>query len=347
MPQTLTYQHHRGECNILFDSFYSYIKNLPLNSVLIIDKNVFIAHQNIFEQIEKPIFIFHASEKRKTISLLENIFTFFQKNYVDKNFYIVVIGGGITCDLGAMAASIWKRGCNLILIPTTLLAMVDAAIGGKTAINFNSIKNSIGTFYHPNFILIDPYWLNTLPKNIYLEGFPEMIKHALTLNQNLVHPLLELKNSSNSYEQKVNNDIIYENIKTKLDLVNKDPDEKNVRKILNFGHTVGHAIEMAYGLPHGISVANGMLIEIAILMSLGYIDDLNLLHISNILLEPFKSRKIKNRIDPLVPFLLQDKKKNNQEITIPVIKNIGNTYIKNILFNDFVDALQKTLLNGS
>lgn len=346
MHNPIIYQHHRGECSILFESFKYYQKKIPQNSVFIIDKNVYALYQNTFDNLHKPIFIYHASEKRKTLISLESILTFFYENSVDRNYFIVVVGGGITCDVGAMAASIWKRGCKLVLVPTTILAMVDAAIGGKTSINFHSIKNSVGTFYHPDTILIDTTFLQTLPIEVYLEGIPEIVKHAISLNKNLLHRLIEINNLPSGYWKNIDEEIIYENITTKLNIVISDPEEKNKRKILNLGHTVGHAIELNYGLSHGTAVANGIILELEALALMGYIEDSTLLSISKSLLKPFISKKIKNCIDPLVPYITQDKKRDNLTISIPVIKSIGNTVIETVLLSDFIAALQKVLLSN-
>jgi len=345
MLKPITYQHARGECEIIFNPFSLFLHQLPQNSVFIVDKSVYQLYSSIFSKIQQPVYVYQASEKRKTLKSLEYIFNFFYDNAVDRGFTIVVVGGGITCDIGAMAASLWKRGCKLVLVPTTLLAMIDAAIGGKTAINFHSIKNSVGTFYHADKIWVDTKFLNTLPIEIYIEGIPEIIKHALSLNKNLLEQLIKINADSFGYVKNISDDIIYENIITKLSIVTSDPEEKNARKILNMGHTVGHAIELAYGLPHGTAVANGILLELKTLNLLGYIDDSTVLTVSKELLNPFISRKIKKNIEPLIPFLMHDKKRNEDEISIPVVKSLGNTIIQNISINDFTKALQEVLLN--
>lgn len=342
MLKPITYQHSRGTCQIVFGYFSDYLTNLPQNTVFVVDKNVYHLYQPIFNDLQKPIFVFHASEKRKTLASLENILTFFHDNEVDRSYTVVAVGGGITCDIAAMAASIWKRGCKLSLIPTTLLAMVDASIGGKTAINFLTIKNSVGSFYHPDFILVDTLFLKTLPTGIYKEGIPEIIKHALTLNKSLLDQLVKIHNF---YLKNIDDETIYKNIITKLGIVTSDPEEKNVRKILNMGHTVGHAIEIAYGLPHGTAVANGIILEIETLTLLGYIEDPQILSISKSLLKSFITKRIKNRIEPLLPFLKQDKKRCEEKISIPVIQSIGNTVIVDVLLSDFTVALQKSLIN--
>lgn len=347
MFKPLTYQHSRGDCNVVFNSFSQYIRTLPYNTAFIIDKNVYHLYPNFFQKSCYPIFINYADEKSKNLSSLNSILTFLHENTIDRNHTIVVVGGGITCDIGAMAASIWKRGCKLGLVPTTLLAMVDAAIGGKTAINFLSVKNTVGTFYHPDTIIIDPQFLKTLPKKVYLEGIPEIIKHALSLNSSLLEKLLEINKNNLSYLTYISDDIIYENIRTKLNIVTSDPEEKNIRKILNLGHTIGHAIEITHKLSHGIAVANGIILELKTLFSLGHIKDPTVLSVSQTLLKPFKTKKINKDIEPLLPFLLQDKKRNHTHISIPVVKSLGSTTIENIMISDFTNALEKVLLSES
>lgn len=345
MPKQISYKNTNGETQIEFIDFNEWfnLHNEICSKVLIVDRNVYNKHKTLIDKLKSPIFLYTASERNKSYSSILRILAFFHRNQVDRTTLIVAIGGGITCDIGSFAASIWKRGCKLMLVPTTLLAMVDAAIGGKTAINFKNVKNIIGTFYHPKYILIDKSFLKTLPNPIYIQGIPEIVKHAIISNKKLFNQLLKQANIFESYSD----ELIMQNIETKLKIVLEDPFENNQRKILNFGHTIGHALEMAYHLPHGNAVALGMLLETRTLMRMNYLKNNDIINNLQLLLNKIitsqKSQKL--IFEELEPYILHDKKKQNDNLVLPLIEEIGRTKLINVNTNDFFTALKETLIH--
>ena len=196
--------------------------------------------------------VINAGEPHKNLQTVKRIWKTLMKHHADRNALLINIGGGVITDLGGFAASTYKRGIKFINIPTTLLAMVDAAIGGKTGIDFGGAKNQIGTFAEAEDVLVDPVFLSTLPRREILSGLAEMLKYGFVADSNL------LEINIDNYQ-----DHILRAGEIKRGIVAKDPKEAGLRKILNFGHTLGHAIEShcltsEYPLLHGEAVALGM-----------------------------------------------------------------------------------------
>jgi len=264
--QTLLFDNERielGENILLNDELKQTVQKIaPYASkvLLVIDQNVkeknplFV--QNIFnlwdlEKIQLFEYLFVAKEENKNIGEYEKI----QKELISKQFsredLIVSIGGGITSDIVGFVASTFKRGIKDIYIPTTTLAMIDASIGGKTGINYGNAKNMIGSFYEPSLIIMDTIALNSLPKREYNAGLVEALKMGLTLDKDLYECFLE--------EHLDILNIIEKSIKAKMSVVKKDLYDNGLRDILNFGHTIAHAIELKSNFNHGECVAIGII----------------------------------------------------------------------------------------
>jgi len=190
--------------------------------------------------------------------------------------HLLALGGGTVLDVAGFAASIYMRGIDLVNIPTTLLGMVDAGIGGKTGVNFGNAKNMIGTFYQPSLILVDTSFLDSLPKEEVRRGIAEVIKYGVVLDKEL-YDFLSLNHSSVlEKDDEVMEKLIGSSIKDKLSVVSEDEREtKGIRIVLNFGHTVGHAIEAAskFTIPHGLAISVGMVCEAKIAEEMGYAEE--------------------------------------------------------------------------
>lgn len=226
----------------------------PDNSFFyVVDAKLKKLYPGLFDNLNA--YYFDAFEGNKNFEHATKICNFLLKHNVARTNKIVAIGGGITLDIAAFCANIYKRGCKLILVPTTVLAMVDASIGGKTAINFNGLKNMLGTFYPANEVIFDYSFINTLEKKELQNGWAELIKTMILANKtdftfNSIIPDFE--------------DIQF-CAKFKFKVCEQDLTDKNYRHILNFGHTVAHLIESCsnYKIPHGKAVAFGMLCMLA------------------------------------------------------------------------------------
>jgi 3-dehydroquinate synthase len=209
------------------------------------------------------LIVIPSGEQHKTLETAQKIWNYLQEKNADRNSVLINLGGGIVSDIGGFCASTFKRGMDYINVPTTLLSMVDSGIGGKTGIDYNGIKNAIGTICQPKAIYINPKLLNTLPKDELLNGFAEIMKHGLILDKSYWEKIT--KTGFDDWDKM--SSLINGSIKIKLEVIKKDPFEKSFRKILNFGHTIGHAIE-AYSLKHdkkplkhGEAIAIGMICE--------------------------------------------------------------------------------------
>ena len=197
------------------------------------------------EFIEVPV-----GEECKSLEVAAQVWQTLLEGGADRNAVLVNLGGGSVCDLGGFVAAGYKRGIRHIHVPTTLLGMVDAAIGGKTAVDFGGVKNSIGHFYPAALTVLETAFLDTLPQEEIVNGEMEMVKTAAVTDPTLFHQMLSASNLPLS--------TIKEVARMKARVVKADPYDNHIRKILNFGHTFGHAIEVYRGLPHGIAVGLGM-----------------------------------------------------------------------------------------
>lgn len=235
----------------IFNKIYQYV-DFAKETVIITDDNVYKLYLQNFNQAQ--IISITPGEQSKSLATYEYIINKLINNNYSRNLQIIAIGGGVVGDLAGFIASTYLRGVKYIQVPTTLLSQIDSSIGGKVAINFHDVKNVLGTFYHPDLVLIDPLFLQTLPKRHFNNGISELIKYALIKDDDLFEKLYNLE-SLNLTE------IIYRALMIKKELVEADERDQNVRHLLNFGHTIGHAIESYYNFEkylHGEAVAIGM-----------------------------------------------------------------------------------------
>lgn len=235
--------------------------NLDRKVLIVTDSNVPTTYVNVVKKCAKEgyVFVFKAGEASKNFDTYKLILEALLENSFTRSDCIVALGGGVTGDMAGFAASTYMRGIDFYNIPTTFLSMVDSSIGGKTAIDLNGVKNIVGAFYPPKGVLIDVSTLDTLPSREINAGLVESIKMAVTCNKDLFKLIetLELQDLEKYYEK-----IIYESLLIKKEIVELDEKESGVRKVLNFGHTFGHAIEtLSKGkLLHGECVGIGMLL---------------------------------------------------------------------------------------
>jgi len=274
-----------------------------------------------------------ANERNKNFNTVNKIIQELLKNNFNRSDCIIACGGGITGDLAAFVANLTKRGLKFVNIPTTLLAQVDASVGGKTGVNSSQGKNLIGTYYQPDFILSDVSIIKNLPQREVVAGYGEILKHSLIINKKFF--LWLLKNGEKILQDKNNillKKAIVESCKIKSLIVNKDEKEKNLRMILNFGHTFAHGFEAANNyskkLNHGEAVLLGMIVasEVSHKKKILSIKDLLLIkkHYSKLKL-PMKINKIfkKEKVNKIVYFMKKDKKNVSDKINLILLKKIG------------------------
>jgi 3-dehydroquinate synthase len=268
-------------------------------------------------------------ESAKSMLTLEEILKDFSANTLDRHSLIINLGGGMLGDLGGFAASIYMRGIDFIQIPTTLLAQVDASVGGKVAINFNSIKNLIGSFQQPKLVLIDVNTLSTLPERELNSGFAEIIKHALIYDIDFINTLIKLDRLALTNETWIS--LIKKSCQIKAAVVASDPYEKGLRKILNFGHTIGHAIESLTAkttkpLLHGECIALGMVAEAQIAHTRGSLCDSELTQIKELITRFNLPTKLTQTLDTeeTIRIVTHDKKNSAGRILCALVEKLGS-----------------------
>jgi 3-dehydroquinate synthase len=271
------------------------------------------------------LIVISAGESAKNLQTCEQVWQQLLEKKIDRKSIVLLLGGGVVGDLGGFAAATWKRGVAFLQLPTTLLSMVDSSIGGKLGIDFAGVKNTIGVFQDPAAVFICPEFLATLPARELRSGFAEMIKHALISDENDWN-LLKKQTKSLDLDWEI---WIPRSLKVKQKIVEIDPFEQNIRKALNFGHTIGHAVESYFletekPLLHGEAIAIGMICESWISMKLGKISEKELTEITDFLI------KIYNKIElPEVAFstiletMRHDKKNAGGEIRFAFLEKIG------------------------
>ncbi len=225
-------------------------------AVIITDDNVFNLHSSKMEGFR--LIKIEAGEKFKRQFTVDRIIKELLEMEVDKQTLIIGIGGGVVTDIAGYVASIYKRGVRLALVPTTILSMVDAAIGGKNGVDVAVYKNMVGTVYQPELIFYDYRFLETLPVKEWVNGFAEIIKHACIKDEILFNTLEKYSLHEIQSDSTLISSLIEQNVNIKMDVVTKDEYEKADRKLLNFGHTIGHAIENLHQLSHGHAVSIGI-----------------------------------------------------------------------------------------
>lgn len=307
------------------------------NVFLIIDEIVNNLYFNNFNNVCKHII--QSSESNKSLETFAGCISDLSKLKADKDITVIGIGGGIVCDMAGFVAGIYKRGTNLALIPTTLLAQVDAAIGGKNAVNFDNTKNMIGTFKKPQEILINIDFLKSLYYDEFINGIAEVIKIACVYDVRLFEILENVEPQKLINHKEMNLKIISMSVTNKMEIVKLDFFDSGIRRILNFGHTTGHAIEAAYGLSHGKSVAVG--ISIAANMSLKYkmISKSEFVRINNLLSKFGFDTAFKYDSEILMNYILQDKKISSGFLNEILLKGIGKYELMKISLENFRSLL--------
>jgi len=300
-------------------------------------KRFVLVDENTMEQCS-PSFLSHSDNieidgiitiksenANKSIEETINVWNKLSDLGADRDSLLINLGGGVVTDLGGFAAATFKRGISFINYPTSLLGMVDAAIGGKTGLDFSGIKNQIGLFTNPIKVVIDPIFLKTLNQDQLLSGYAEMLKCGLIMDRDLWRSLSNL-----NYQQITDWDsLIVQSARNKVDIVRHDLHEKGIRKILNFGHTVGHAIESLYitkgqAVTHGEAVAAGMICETFISSKIYEFECTQFNEIIKVIDMNFDRFKLKtDDIDKLLNFMKQDKKIKGGKHNFSLLRKLG------------------------
>ena len=289
-------------------------------------------------EIPIEIIEIEAGEGMKNISTCVEIWSILSDLGADRKSVLINLGGGVITDLGGFIASTFKRGIDFINVPTTLLGMVDASIGGKNGVDLGVLKNQVGLIAIPQLLLIDTSFLESLPQTQMRSGLAEMLKHGLIYDKNYWNQFLDLEN--------LNFDdldtLVYRSVEIKNEIVMQDPTEKGIRKALNFGHTLGHAIEShflerAIPLLHGEAIAIGMILESYISKEQNKLSHIEYDEIKKVLLAIFGKQTFSlEDINSIQNLLIHDKKNEYGKVQFTLIDSIGTILLNQSASNDLI-----------
>ena len=316
---------------IVFGKFgYSHLNSLIENNKyskvsVLVDDNTEKFCLDVFKKIinrEISIIKINSGEEFKNLGTVTKIWNEMTTQNLDRKSLLINLGGGVITDMGGFAANTFKRGIDFINIPTTLLSMVDASVGSKTGINFNNLKNQIGTFADPKLVVIDEQYLETLSEREVKSGYAEIFKHSL-ISASIFNLLLE------NHQLYYNEEIINNSIKIKNKIVSNDKYEQNTRKNLNFGHTIGHALESYFlnkenKLTHGEAITIGMICESFMSNKIFNLDLELVKKIKNHLLRIFPKVYLQHEnYDEIINLMSFDKKNHLDKLKFVLLKDLG------------------------
>ncbi len=322
-----------------FDAEFAYLEQIvsKQQTILITDENVFEIHRQLFSGWQT--IVLPAGEQHKQQATVDYIIGELITKNADRNTFIVGIGGGVVTDITGYAASIYMRGVKFGFIPTTILAMVDASIGGKNGVDVGIYKNLVGLIKQPEFLLFDYALLKTLPDHQWINGFAEVIKHACIKDAEMF-AMLEAE-SIESFQLDKNKlaALIEKNVQIKTSVVVNDEFEKGDRKLLNFGHTLGHAIENMYQLPHGHAVSIGMMAACHISASINNFSADDLKKVKQLLEKYHLPAQYDFDKDKIWEVLKMDKKRAGNSMNFILLNAIGHAIIQPIPMSELENLI--------
>jgi len=323
--------------------------NLPSHAaverlIIVTDETVFKLYGQSFPPV--PVIRIASGEACKTLDTVSLIYRGLLEQEADRGSCLVAVGGGLVCDVAGFAASTYLRGIAFGCVPTTLLAQVDASVGGKNGVNFDGYKNMIGTFNQPEFVLCDPDLLHSLPPEEIGCGLAEIVKHAAIADQGMFELLEDTAEAARRLDRPVIERLICESVRIKASIVTADERESGERRKLNFGHTFGHAVERLCSVPHGRAVAQGMAVASALSVQRGYLSEEG--HQRLLKLLGRLDLPVRLDADPqeLLPILAKDKKRLGESIHFVLLESIGKAVVEPIDLEEIKTAAERLTGNG-
>src|SRR5665213_1468178 len=316
--------------NGYFNADFSGIDDLTdkENTIIITDENIFAKQSQIFSG--RKTIVLKAGESHKNQKAVDEVIQQLIELNADRQSFIVGVGGGVVTDVAGYAASVYMRGIKFAFVPTSILGMVDASIGGKNGVDVGVYKNLVGVIRHPEFLLYDFSFLETLPVDEWINGFAEIIKHACIKDEKMFN-LLEGKSLKDFQSSKEGiGKLIEKNVDIKYNVVAIDELETGERKLLNFGHTIGHAIENTAMIPHGSAVSIGMVAACIISEKINDFPKSETERIKQLLLKYNLPVEFNFDKEKTWNILLHDKKKSGSDMNFVVLDEIGKASIKKI-----------------
>ena len=313
------------------ESVTNFSRYVPANKTIIItDNNIFTHYGHIFEGY--PVIVIGTGENQKNLQTIDIILDKMVSFEADRSWFVLGVGGGVVSDMAGFAASIFMRGIRFGFVSTTLLSQVDASVGGKNGVNHKGLKNMIGTFNQPDFVICDHTMLATLNRREFVGGFAEIIKHGAI--KSIIH-FIDVENNIDAAlngQDEVIHKLISDSVKIKAGVVTRDEKEQGERRTLNFGHTLGHSIEKLTGLHHGEAVAIGMVLEAKISVVKGYLDVNESDRLIALLLKMGLPIESPIALPELIKTMHHDKKRDGDSIHFVFLKALGNAIHEKITF---------------
>lgn len=307
--------------------------------IIITDENVYLHHADKFSSYK--IIILPAGEQHKNQSTIDFIINKLICMEADRTFFVIGVGGGVVTDLAGFAAAVYMRGIRFAFVPTTLLAQVDAAIGGKNGIDVGVYKNLVGVIRQPEFILFDHAFLQSLPNDQWVNGMAEVIKHGCIKDENLFHTLEQHTLKNFQHDPDLLAAVIERNVVIKSGIVESDEFESGERKLLNFGHTVGHAIENVYQLPHGHAVSFGMAVACTLSCELNNFPVADKERVFKLIKRYHLPTSFNTNKNKVFGILKMDKKRSGDNISFILLNKIGEAVIHSINLSQLEALLLK------
>jgi 3-dehydroquinate synthase len=332
-----------GDSNILIgESLQNLQKYMASEQVVIItDSNVRRLYGKVFPPYE--IIEIGMGEKIKNLDTVKTIYGRLVAFEADRSSFIVGIGGGIVCDIAGFIASTYLRGVRFGFVASTLLSQVDASVGGKNGVNFEGYKNMVGVFNQPEFVVCDMNLLKTLPEKEVLCGLAEVVKHAAIGDADLFSYLEKHYKRVLQLDAEVIEKIVYDSVLIKSSVVNKDEKEEGERRKLNFGHTLGHALEKTTGAPHGEAVSAGMVVASALSEKRGYLSREEKERIEA-LLNKFKlPTRFQHDEKRVLDAVRKDKKREGEEINFVLLQGIGQAVVEKISMKELETVISEMI----
>lgn len=317
----------------------SHLRNeLPAGRIIFIaDENVYRLHKDLFRK--DPVLTVPSGEASKTLGTVERLCKELLSLEADRKTFIVGVGGGLTCDVAGFAASVYMRGLSFGFISSTLLGQVDASVGGKNGVNLDGYKNMIGSFSQPSFVWCDLSLLDTLPGQEYISGLAEVIKYGLISSPEL-YTLLEQHSKSILHRDKeILEDIVSQCVRIKAGIVEEDELETGNRKLLNYGHTIGHAVERLSGMLHGQAISIGMVLAARLSERRGMLPSAEVERLVRLL--SLYQLPVSCDIDPGLLFesMKKDKKRDGRQISFVLLEAPGKPVISPVEIDNFKNEL--------
>jgi 3-dehydroquinate synthase len=314
-------------------------------TVVITDTNVRSHFQKDFPAGE--IISIGTGEVIKNLDTVKTLYGKLVELSADRSTFVIGIGGGVVCDICGFVASTYMRGMRFAYIPTTLLAQVDASVGGKTGVNFGGYKNLVGVFNQPEFVLCDFDLLNTLPVAEMLSGFAEIVKHAVIADGQLFDFLEQNFKKALELDPAAIEKLVYESLVIKSTIVNADEREKGERRKLNFGHTIGHAIEKAAGVNHGEAVSAGMVMASALSVDKGFLSEAEHQRLKTLLEKIGLPTRLRVKMESVLDALGKDKKREGEAVHFVLLNGIGKAIVAEISLKELRESIGSGLQTSS